>query len=434
MNRHKNFSLLAMLTVGLLWTTPTFANENDADLRAQLDELKEQVSELQASRSAGADEDIEAYLDGDGAKESQGGNPMDGVTINASILVVNQNTVNRDQADGGNVALVSGLMELMFNFQVTEDLGIFANLYANTDGHLDDSSSGYGPATLASFSDGVGMDSSAGVRPRGGVQVDQAGFNYRVAVGGMDLNMAVGLIDPRTRYLTTAFSDNYRTGFLHNEFVDASGISWATNANNGENILGANFVMAFGGEKQFIFQIGWFNGEGQWFDDGQFYFEFHWKSEISGRPMNLKIMFMRDGLFTDDSDSADPDDDSNYGVEWDWKITDTIGVWAIFTGNNEDVNAVEGSWSIGTVLMGIIGSRPDDEIGFAVGMLTANRTVVTGATGDTEMVIEAYYKYITADGKMQITPHLMYIGDPGVGASLTETSLFVLGVRIYIPF
>ena len=58
----------------------------------------------------------------------------------------------------------------------------------------------------------------------------------------------------------------------------------------------------------------------------------------------------------------------------------------------------------------------------------------SAATGDTEMVIEAYYKYITADGKLQITPHLQYIGDPGVGATLTETSLFVLGVRIYVPF
>jgi carbohydrate-selective porin OprB len=155
--------------------------------------------------------------------------------------------------------------------------------------------------------------------------------------------------------------------------------------------------------------------------------------------MNLKLMYMRDGLFTDVSINADADDDSNYGVEWDWKITDTIGVWAIFTSNNEDVNEVQGSWSIGAVLMGIIGSRPDDEIGIGVGMLTANRAVVDAnfggtSTGDTEMVVEAYYKYVTEDGKMQITPHLQYIGDPGVGATLTETSLFVLGVRIYIPF
>lgn len=433
MNRPKNFSLLAMLTVGLLWAGPVLANDNDADLRTQLDELKQQVSELQANRAASADADIEAYLDNDSswANESQGGDSMKGVTIRASILVVNQNTVNLDSVDGGNTSAASGLMELMFNFQVNEDLSIFADLYANSNGHLDDATAGgFGPRTLGSFFDGVGADSSALVRPRGGVQVREAGFNYRVAMGGMDVNMTVGLIDPRTRYLTSAFSDNFRTGFLNNEFSDASGINWATNANIAANVLGANFMLAFGGEKQFIVQVGWFNAEGRWFDAGQLYAEFHWKAEISGRPMNLKVMIMLDGYYT----TAGASDDTNYGLSWDWKVTDTIGVWATFSANNENVNAVENSWSLGAVLMGLIGSRPDDEIGVALGMLTANRTVVTGATEDSEMVVEAYYKYVTANGKMQISPHVQYISNPGVGSTYANTSLVILGVRIYIPF
>ena len=97
---------------------------------------------------------------------------------------------------------------------------------------------------------------------------------------------------------------------------------------------------------------------------------------------------------------------------------------------------MESSWSIGAVFMGIIGSRPDDEIGVAIGMLTANKDVVLTASEDAEMVFEAYYKYVTEGGKMQITPHIQYIGDPGAGASFAvdDSSLFIIGLRIHIPF
>ena len=426
MNRKHSSLMLALLAVGLLWTTPANANENEADLRAQLDELKQQVSELQSKRAENVDTEIEAYLDSDTgwANEAQGDAGTNNVTITAMITSVNQNTVDQDD----NRSLVSGMVELNFAFKVTDNLSIFTNLFANTNGHLD-APGGFanGDTTLAAAYDGNGVDSTVLNRANGGVQVHEAGFNWTTPLGGIELDMTFGLIDPRYRYLTSAFGDDFRTGFLNNQFVDQSAISWATTRAGG-NILGANFMMAFGGEKQFVLQFGYYNGPGRFFDFGQLYIEIHWKGEISGRAMNVKAMVMLDAL-----NNVGSDMDTQYGVHWDWMMTDTIGLFASIAGNSEDSQAVEMSWTIGAVFMGLISSRPDDEIGIAIGMLTGNDTFNAALTED-ELIVEAYYRYTLEGGKLQFTPHVQFISDPGGGATFSDDTLFILGIRVHVPF
>ena len=424
MNRNTNSLLLSLLALGLVWTSPASANDTAADLRAERDALKQQVAELQAKRTADVDAEIEAYLDRDTswASEAQGGDGLDGVSIGAGLTAVNQNTVNLDDADGGNQSVVSGLIEVDFSFQVSENVNLFANLVGNTNGHLD----GAIPATLASAFDGLGLDSTRGTRPLGGVQVREAGVNFMVATGDLEWTWTAGLIDPRNRYLNSAFSSDYRTGFLNNEFVDTSAINWATSA-AGTNILGLNAMTAFGGEKQFALQFGFYGTAGQWFDNNQLYAEFHWKGEISGRAMNVKVLLVYDSLFT----PSGSDDDINFGASWDWMATDTIGVFVQFALNTEDVNPVETSVNLGAVFMGIIGSRPDDEFGIAVGLLVYNPALF-GADTDDEIHVEVYYKFVTADG-MQFTPHVMFVSDPGAGG-YNEDSLVVIGVRLHVPF
>lgn len=427
MNRLFTTPWLAMLLAGAIGSAP--ARADDSNLRAQLDELKQQVEEMQAKQAKRVDRDVEGYLDQNASwtKAQQGGDGMKDINISAMITGVNQNTVNLDS--GNNRSVVSGAVELNFDFRVTENLGIFTGLIANTEGHL--TSEFNSIPTLAGAFDGVGVDSSMTTRPQGGVQVREAGIRYAIPAGNLTVNMELGLIDPRNRFLTTAFSDDYRTQFLHNEFVDPSAVSWLTNAYDTPNSLGAYFWMAFGDNKNIILRAGYFNEEGRFFDHGQLYIEIHWKGEISGRAMNAKFMFMRDDYYR-----LDDNTDNIWGFEWDWMATDNVGVYALITGNTEASNPVDISWSVGAVWNGVGESRPDDQIGVAFGWLGVNEDVVPASPEDSEFVLEVYYKYLTENGKMQITPHVMWVNNPGAGNDgwANEDSLWILGVRFHVPF
>ena len=116
-------------------------------------------------------------------------------------------------------------------------------------------------------------------------------------------------------------------------------------------------------------------------------------------------------------------------------MTEKIGVFFRIATNGDDVNPVELDASVGVQMTGMIGSRPDDVIGIAVGFITANDTVLSGIPEDTEFTLEIYYKYVMEDGKMQITPHLIYVSEPGGNESpWQDDALFILGFRIHVPF
>ena len=428
MNRMNTAHWLAMLVVGAICVAPARANDDEASLRKQLDELKEQVEAMQANRAQRVDNEVEAYLDGNSSwsESQQGGDSFKGITIGASMTGVNQNTLNLES--GENRAVASGQILLTFNFEISDNLSIFSDLIANSEGHLD---SELVFATLAGSFDGIGVDSSSDVRPQGGVQINEAGIRYAIPAGNQAINMELGLLNPRTRFLTTAFSDDYRTQFLHNEFVDPSAVNWISNQIETPTVLGAYFWMAFGANKNIIVRAGYFNEPGRWFDHGQLYVEIHWKGEVKGRAMNAKFMYLRDSYYKEISlnDKAD----NGWGFEWDWMVTDNVGLFVILSGNTEDTNTVEFSWSVGAVWNGVGQNRPDDQVGVALGMLTPNDDVLGAANDEDEMVLELYYKYMTENGKMQITPHLMWVNEPGAG-NWTDDSLWILGVRIHVPF
>jgi hypothetical protein len=430
MNRKKTAHWLAMLVVGAICVTPALANDDEASLQKQLDDLRSQVELMKAKQAQRVDDEVESYLDGNSSwTESQGDDAFKGITLGALFTGVNQNTLNLES--GENRAVVSGQILLNLNFQVSDNLSIFSDLFANTEGHLDEE---FGTPTIAGAFDGIGVDSSSDVRPQGGVQIYEAGIRYAIPAGNQTVNMELGLLDPRTRFLTSAFTDDYRTQFLHNEFVDPSAVNWISNQSSAPTVLGAYFCMAFGANKNIIVRAGWFNEPGRWFDHGQLYLEIHWKGEIKGRAMNAKFMYLRDSYYKDVS--LNDKSDNGWGFEWDWMATDNIGVYVILSGNTEDTNPTEFSWSVGGVWNGVGQSRPDDQVGLAFGMLTPNSDILTDrgqAEDKTESVLEIYYKYMTENGKMQVTPHIMWINNPGAG-NWTDDSMWILGLRIHVPF
>jgi len=425
MNRKNTARWLGLFAAGLIWALPAQANDDEASLRKELDELKTQIDSLKENRTQRLDQEIEGYLESNGewTKSAQGEDANSRITITAGIFALSQNIVG--QESGLNASVVNGQAEIGFNFNVAEGLDIVTTLFANTQGHFP--SENPQGATLAGSFDGIGVDSSVNVRPQGGVQILEAFIRYAIPAGNATINMEMGLIDPRTRFLTSAFSDDYRTSFLHNEFVDPSAISWTSSA-AGNNVLGLLFTYAFGQNKNFILSAGGFNGPGEWFNEMQLYVQFHWKGEISGRAMNLKLLGVIDNFYTP---NGSDDDDVNWGFEWDWMASDKIGVWVIISGNTENTNTVEFSWSVGMIYTGI-GSRADDQFGVGVGSMKANTDVIS-VPEDTEYVVEAFYKYMAAGGKFQISPSVQFISDPG-GGTFDKSSIWLLSIRFYVPF
>jgi porin len=97
----------------------------------------------------------------------------------------------------------------------------------------------------------------------------------------------------------------------------------------------------------------------------------------------------------------------------------------------------------GLVYTGLFRSRPDDDIGFAVGMTHVNSRVAWSETlqnlaglgpvpvRNSEYVVEAYYKYRPLGG-LEIRPNIQYVVDPG-GTSQNRNAL-VFGLKTVANF
>ena len=139
-------------------------------------------------------------------------------------------------------------------------------------------------------------------------------------------------------------------------------------------------------------------------------------------------------------DANTEDASGSAGLSLDWWATDRIGIF--FRGALHDnlsldkgeTNHIESSWEVGALFNGLIPSRPDDDLGVAWGMIKGPvRAVFPTATKNSEMVIEVYYRYMAEDGKLQITPILQVIVDPGAG-TFNDDTLLMAGVRVHVPF
>ena len=136
MNRKNTARWLGLFAAGLIWALPAQANDDEASLRKELDELKSQVDSLKENRTQRLDQEIEGYLESNAewSKAAQGDDANSRITITAGILAVNQNILGQDS--GLNRSVVSGSAEIGFNFNVAEGLDIVTILFANTQGHF----------------------------------------------------------------------------------------------------------------------------------------------------------------------------------------------------------------------------------------------------------------------------------------------------------
>jgi len=418
------------------------------DQQGELERLRQENQNLKAAQ---LEQDVNAFLaETKGFEGAQGGDSLKGVTLHAALTSVYQGVLG---SDGADVGVVGGEFDLNFDFAVSDEVSLFCYMTANTSSgafSTDAFPGAFGPAgiavtfpfaTNAGITDGIGVNGTVPTNP-GAVTTNEVGVRAVTHLGDTALHWEMGELDPRNRFITSGFADNNKT-FIHNSFSDPASVEWITTS-AGTTSLGLYMWLELGDQKQFKVSWGWFNAPGQWFDHGQLYIEAAWKGEVKGREMNVKFLFNIDGYNGAKGNgpgSAFAVDDTGFmiGWVWDWWITENVGVF--FTGgfNVEDTNPVDYDFAFGFVFQNMITSRPDDSFGVGMVWTHLDTDVVGNPPEETEYAFEAYYKLAMANGKIWVTPHFMFVINPGGGAfadggSWADDSLFILGVRVYVPF
>ena len=437
----RNNRLYGMCLAVAVLALPTWAGDN-GEMREELDKLRQEVHVM---RTAMLEKEIDGYLAD--TKEWQGlqggGNGLSGVAISARGTTVYQGALGTEPADTHSV---DGDFDVNFDFTVTDNTTLFAHMTANTGGDsfsrlagisFDRIGAGFpnrnGEGTTFTYgdrNDGIGINGTVSTSP-GSVRMHEAGVRTSTQLGGTRLHWEFGKIDPRSRFMQNRFTDDENTQFINNIFDDSSSILWLTDR-SGRIVFGWHMWLHFGENQNMTLSWGWFNTPGRFFNSGQFFIQFHYKGELRGREMNLRLTAQLQEFFRD----GNGDGDAGAGVSWDWMMRDDIGVFLKIGVNGDDVSAVELDVVFGFVFNGLISSRPDDVFGIGIGFLAANETVVGTAVEDSEFTFEIYYKYMADNGKMQITPHVIYISDPSggdAGPSGTD-NFFILGIRFFVPF
>lgn len=447
MHRNGFMGALSLIALGVLLVTPAWAGDT-GDLQTQVDRLEKQVEALSAQQQTLLEQEIEKYLDENATWTAAQGKEkgLEGVSISGRFTGVSQNLVGNAEESGGNASVVSGDVDLDFWMQVTENLGLFIYTTANAssldiDGEFLDGigfGGGYpnfpwtfpnGDVTAAGHDDGIGVDGTVPVKP-GSIRIYEAGIQHSVPIGQSKLHWEVGNLDPRRRFLQTQFADDENTQFIHNLFDDPSSIGWMSNA-AGLTVFGIHTWIVFGANENWTVNLGYFNLPGTFWDHGQLGAQVSWKGEVGGREMNARAMWLYDNFY---SNLSGEKADSQWGFAWDWLATDQLGVFARVTGNSKDVMVVKNDFSLGAQYKGI-GQRENDVAGVAFGWQSLNENVTGITPKDSELVLEIYYLFALEDGKLQITPHLIYIKDPmGQDWGNGESSLWILGIRIFVPF
>jgi len=285
--------------------------------------------------------------------------------------------------------------------------------------------------TLSGASDGVGVNGNNSITGTGrAFNVYEAYIVHTIKMGsgGNSFSWEIGSMDPRLRFLQNAFADNENTQFMNNLFDDPTSWLWQTNT-TGVSVNGIHMWFTVGEDGMHTVNFGYFNPTGQYWNSGWFAIQYTLKLKVAGREMNIRVAANIDDVNKDSSGDLTV----AWGVSWDWWATEKIGVFVRINGNDDDTtrgNVVELDWALGGEFH-IIGSRPNDYFGVAIGQNIAN-TKVLGPLADDELVFEIYYLFGLEDGKLQITPYVQFIGSPN--GSPIGNDLWVLGIRIHVPF
>jgi hypothetical protein len=415
-----------------------------AEGERRLEAQRARIDALELRDRAGLAEAVGAYLEAHPAHLSAQGfdrGPLDGVKISARLTGVLQGTVGLSPSDR---TVGDGDLDLDFEFTITESLRAFASLTANSGGGgafevqfgpVATPSGAFPPIagpTGAALFDGIGVNGTQPTRP-GSVDSYEAGILYTFRMGNTAISWELGQLDPRRRFAQNRFADDENTQFLNNAFDDPSSVNWLSDA-SGRQTFGSHMWLDLG--EAYRLSWGWFNTSGQLFKDGQLFVQLAWKGSFRAREVNVRLYGFLDSF----TEASAGEEVTGGGISADWMLSAKTGLFFRIGANGGEFNPVESDASVGLVVTGLLPSRPDDTFGVAVGWISLQAVVAGPLAGfapveDTELTVEIYYRYVLENGKLQVTPSLQLIRDPGGGAAPWQDDLLLLlGLRIFVPF
>jgi hypothetical protein len=409
----------AFIALGLVFAGPVLAG--DQSVEEHIRKLEEKVEALSSQQSAQLDQAVESYLDSSSAWNAADGD-MQGITITAALTGSIMGTLDQDPS---NRHAVSGDVDLGFHFQVTENLGLHITATAAAGGGS--ASTANTTPTFSGATDGIGTNGNVSTTGTGrAINIYEAYITHTTGA----ISWEIGALDPRVRFLQNAFADDENTQFTNNLFDDSPSVLWQTGA-SGAGVLGVHLWTSFGGDNKEMFTVSaaWFNPSGTFFNNGSLFLQFSMHMDMDGRGLNIRLMANLDNINNDSSGDAT----IAWGLSADMAVSDKIGVFLRIAGNDDDFargNPVEFDASFGGQMA--VGDE-GNVVGLAIGLVSANDSVGGPYPEDLEITVEVYFKIMLEGGKMQVTPFVMYINEPGGGGSINDT-LFILGVRLHVPF
>jgi hypothetical protein len=420
---------------------PAFAQEGADDLHKRIDELNTQVRDLEARRDAELGDQIDAYLYETAVPGADGeDDPLKGITLTAGLTALTLGTVGLEPS---NSTVVNGNVMLRIDFQVTDSLKLYADMRAQPANASFPGAfpplpgaGGGAPKTFSGESDLIGVDGTVGVYGSGrALNMYEAAIVWGARFWNQTVFFEWGALDPRTRFHQNALADSANSKFLNNVFTDTTAVLWLTDA-SGRSSLGLHLFTEFGSNKQWKFNTGWFNTGGTFWDKGQFFIQFSWRGEVADGEMNVRIFGFVDRFFRD---AVNNEGSEGGGISFDWMVGSSFGVYATFATNNGEANPMKRDATLGVVFPGIFGRRPNDVLGIGFAGIRVNRDFADPAIAlvptSTEYTFELYYTLAFEDGRVQVTPVLMYVLDPGGnGVGWADDALIMLGIRVHVPF
>lgn len=262
------------------------------------------------------------------------------------------------------------------------------------------------------------------------------------------LTLRAGLLDPTNTFDTNAYANDETTQFLSPGFINTHNMYWGYDSGTWMNgITGAREQSIYGAElvwnpiNLLSLSLGGYDGDGDMEDVARDAFgivELGIHPSFRGHKGNYRFNAWANNEVESTRWYDTEDDKTGWGVglSFDQEICKYFGIWGRYGYSDEDIYALQHTWSAGITVFGKLWHRDNDTFAMAVGksyMSDEYERKVLGANfnDDDEMHFEAYYRYQVND-YLALTPDIQMIWNPMSNDDLDH--IMVVAARAQVDF
>lgn len=215
----------------------------------------------------------------------------------------------------------------------------------------------------------------------------------------------VGKIDVNGMFDENAFANDETDQFMSGIFVRSSGTTFKELDEYYAPAVALQYAASNLIDLSFVAANGNNDGYNNVFDYLYLVGQVGFKAHIAELPGNYRFYAISDNrhsaqtTFTKISDGSTTSNTA-WGISFDQAVSDSLGLFARYSAQDDEIaeNTVKSSWSLGTLLKGVLWGRDRDTLGVGYGVVMLNHKIDlatalgTNDPGD-ESHIEAFYKF-----------------------------------------